>query len=794
MKTSPFLAILAALFCIGLLSAKSLKGQNTGNIQGYVYDALTEKPLPFATVVIEGSQKGASTDTAGFFSITGIEPKTYNLKASFVGYEEQTKYKVVVRSGVAASVNFYLQESTNTLSDVTVTANPFKREKESPLSIQKLSAEEVATYPGGNNDIAKVVQSLPGVAGSIGGFRNDVIIRGGAPNENVYYLDGVEIPNINHFATQGSAGGPVGLLNVSFFEGVTLNTSAFPARYDNALSGVLQFDQRNGNNREFQTNFRLSASEAAATFEGPLFKKENQESSNTSFIASVRRSYLQFLFELIDLPFLPDYWDYQYKLSHKINRFDELTFTGVGSIDNFSINVPEEFTPNQQATLDQVPIINQWTTTAGATWKRRFVDYSGFMTTTLSTNVLNNNLRRYRNNEAEEDLFFQNDAQEWETKLRYRYNKFWEQWKVEGGFSAQWAQYTNSTRDEVNNFNFNTDLNFLRYGFFGQASYDFANLPLTLSGGLRADGNTFTERGNNVLSTLSPRLSASYTLDNKEKWTVNASLGRYYKIPPYTILGFQQGSTFVNKNADYTQSDHAVLGLEYLLTKSSRLSVEGFYKQYHDYPVSLTDSVSLANLGADFGVLGNGPVETIGQGRSYGVEILYQQKFTGNWYAILAITLYKSEFTAFDEDNYKPSSWDNGQLITFTGGYRFGKNWEISARNRFLGPTPYAPVDQAATLANYPSIITNYNLQGSRELDPFNQLDIRIDKKWNFKKLTLNVFLEVQNVLGSNIPSLPDYGLARNASGGVVQPRQLLLVEEVDNSSTLPSIGLVIDF
>jgi len=180
-----------------------------------------------------------------------------------------------------------------------VTPNPFEKLQTTPLSIQNLSQEEVAAYPGGNNDIAKVVQSLPGVGGTVGGFRNDVIIRGGAPNENVYYLDGIEIPNINHFSTQGSAGGPVGLLNVSFFEGVTLSASSFDAQYDNVLSGVLQFDQRNGNAREFTGNFRLGSSESALTLEGPLFKG-NANESNTTFIASVRRSYLQFLFELID--------------------------------------------------------------------------------------------------------------------------------------------------------------------------------------------------------------------------------------------------------------------------------------------------------------------------------------------------------------------------------------------------------------------------------------------------------------------------------------------------------------
>jgi len=786
---------LSGWFCLLIfgLSANGVKAQVSGSLQGYVYDAKTQEPLPFASVVLEGSSLGTTTDTAGYYELKEIPPKTYNVTASFVGYQEETQYQIVVRSGAPASLNFNLAEAANTLNDVTVTASPFSREKETPLSIQKLNAEEVASYPGGNNDIAKVVQSLPGVAGSIGGFRNDVIIRGGAPNENVYYLDGVEIPNINHFATQGSAGGPVGLLNVSFFEGVTLSTSAFPARYDNALSGVLQFDQRDGNQSEFTTNLRLSASEAAATFEGPLFKKEGQERSNTSFIASVRRSYLQFLFELIDLPFLPDYWDYQFKVTHKMNRYDELTLTGLGSIDDFTINVPDEFSAEQQATLDQVPVIQQRTATVGATWKRRFKDYAGYMTTTLSTNVLQNNLQRFRDNANQEDLFFSNDSREWETKLRYRYLRFLGQWQLEGGFSGQWAQYDNVTRDVVNNFDFNTDLDFLRYGLFGQASYQFARL--TLSGGIRLDGNSFTERGHALGRTFSPRVSASYQLDEQARWNLNASLGRYYKIPPYTILGFQNASGgFANQNVDYTQSDHAVLGLEYLLTPSSRLSIEGFYKHYRRYPISLTDSVSLANQGADFSVLGNEPVVSDGQGRSYGVEFLYQQKFTGNWYAILALTLYRSEFTSFDREVFRPSTWDNGQLITFTGGYRFGKNWEISVRNRFLGPTPYAPVDQAATLANYPDVILDYSRLGSAELDPFNQLDLRVDKKWNFKKLSLDLFLDIQNILSSNIPSVPQYGLSRNSAGQVLSPPQLVQVEEVDNSSVLPSLGIVVNF
>ena len=785
----PFITSLLLLLAFNLQAF-----QSTGTINGYVRDARTQESIPGATVILQETQLGAITDANGYFSIKNVPTETYAIQVSFVGYETEVRFGVVVRSGGTPDLNFELKESVEELEEVVVTANPFRKTEETPLSIQKLSREEVATYPGGNNDIAKVVQSLPGVQGSIGGFRNDIIIRGGAPNENVYYLDGIEIPNINHFSTQGSAGGPVGLLNVSFFEGVTLSTSSFGAQYDNPLSGVLQFDQRNGNNRNFKGNFRLSSSESAFTFEGPLFKS-GDETSNTTFIASVRRSYLQLLFTLIDLPFLPDYWDYQYKVNHKVDEYNEIMITGVGSIDDFSINVPEEYDPEQQATLDQVPVIQQRSNTAGISWTNRFKNGTGFLRTTLSNNFLENQFRRYDDNVNETGLFFDNISSERESKLRFNYTKFKGDWTLTSTASAQAVEYENNTLDAVNNINYNTAINFLKYGLSFQASNARILPRLGVSFGIRADGNGFTDTGNEIWRTLSPRISASYQIDNQERWTLNASAGRYFKIAPYTILGFQdQNGNFANQDADYIQSDHLVLGLEYLLNSSSRITVEGFYKKYRNYPVSVVDSVSLANLGGDFSVLGNEDVESVGLGRTYGAELLYQKKFTNNFYAILAYTLFWSEYTAFDEKEYLPSAWDSRNLITFTGGYKFGNNWEVSARVRYLGETPFAPVNEDETLANYPAIIKDYDQLGTVRLSSFNQTDLRVDKKWNFENWTFNIFIEIQNLFGQDIPNEPQYGLDRDADGTITLPETLIQIPAADNSSTLPSIGIVIDF
>ncbi|WP_215224942.1 TonB-dependent receptor [Echinicola shivajiensis] len=786
---------LAFSFLLILTLVVQVNGQEpTGTVAGYVLEAKTQEPLIGVAVKLLGTELGGVTDLNGFFKIEMVPPKTYTLEASYIGYTNKQVFNLTVRSGGNPDVNIVLEEEVSELEGVVVVANTFGKNEETPLSVQRLSLEEIATYPGGNNDIAKVVQALPGVSGSVGGFRNDVIIRGGAPNENVYYLDGIEIPNINHFSTQGSAGGPVGLLNVSFFEGVTLSTSAFAANYDNVLSGVLQFDQRDGNNRKFHSNVRVSSSEAALTLEGPLFKGE-KESSKTSFIASVRRSYLQVLFKALDLPFLPDYWDFQYKVSHEIDKYNSLIFTGLGSIDDFAINQPDDIDEEQQATLDQLPIIKQWSSTHGAVWKRRFKNGSGYMTTALSNNILNNNFRQFDDVVNEEGVYLINDSREMETKLRYNLTKFLGDWTLSTGGILQRADYKNSSVDLVNDFAYRSQLDFFRYGLFAHLTRNLFQERLSLSGGLRMDGNDFMDEGNDIWKTFSPRFSFSYVLDDARKWSFNGSIGRYYKIPPYTILGFQnQVGEFVNKNSKYIQSDHYVAGFEYLINPSTRITLEAFYKKYDNYPVSLSKNVSLANLGGDFSVLGNEPVSSVGKGRTYGTELLLQKKFTKNFYGILALTLYNSEYTGLDENVYLPSSWDNKTLLTFTGGYKFDKNWEISTRVRYLGKTPIAPVDEDATLESYPAIIKDYSKQGEILLNAFNQTDLRVDKKWNFTNFTFNVFLEFQNLFGQETPSEPLYGLERDDEGNITEPRTLKQIPSISSGSVLPSIGLVLDF
>jgi len=810
------------VFSIFSLSILTTTAQNNGRLSGVVVDKLTQKILPNVSVSIEGIAKGAIADTNGIFRITGIPLKTYNIIFSLVGYKKQTLFNVVINAGNENNFNIELEQSGGALTEVLVKTNKRTARAatlETPLSVQRLTTEEIKSNPGGNFDISKVIQSLPGVGGGAGGggFRNDIIIRGGAPSENVFYLDGIEMPVINHFQTQGSAGGPQGILNVSFIEDVKLSSSAFDARYDNALSSVFQFKQKTGNRNKLQGNVRLSATELSGTLEGPLSKDKK-----TTFLASIRRSYLQLLFTAIDLPIRPSYWDFQTKITRQIDKKTTLSFIGIGAIDDFRFAAIKKATPEKLYILNSNAFIKQWTYTAGLSLKR--LVKNGFVNIALSRNTFDNDVNQYEDNttqiEAQKTLTYR--SRETENKLRVDINKNIKDWKIAYGTVAQVSEYDTKTfavlrrelKDGFGNIiqnavtvNFTSPLNsFLRYGAFAQVSKRFFNSRLGISAGLRSDMNTFTTKGNNGLKTLSPRISASYIL--ADKWTANASIGRYFKIAPYTILGFaDNANNLVNKNSLYQRSDHYVAGVEYLPNDGLRFTAEGFYKDYANVPVSISKGISLANLGGDFNVLGNEAVVTNGKGRAYGFEFFAQKKLTNKFFGILSYTFYRSEYAGID-NKLIASAWDNRHLLTVTWGYKFPRNIELGLKFRYQGGAPYSPFDDVASKANYLSLgqgIVDYARLNTQRLGGFNSGDVRIDKKWNFKKMTIDLFLDVTNWYIAKNPAIPTYTFRRNANNTAFLTTNGLPINmngsnaipillSNDDPQVTPTLGFIIEF
>ena len=811
------------IFCsFFLLVAISAYTQNNGRISGTVVDKSSQKPLSNVSIRLEGSTNGALSDSSGVFRITGILWRTYNITFSSVGYKTQTVYNIIINAGYENTINAELEPDAVALSEVVIKTNKRTARAatlETPLSVQRLTSEEIRSNPGGNFDISKVIQALPGVGGGAqgGGFRNDIIIRGGGPNENVFYLDGIEIPVLNHFQTQGSSGGPQGLLNVSFIEDVKLSSSAFDARYDNTLSSVFQFKQRTGNPNKIQGNIRLSATELAATFEGPLSKNKK-----TTFLASARRSYLELLFSAIDLPIRPNYWDFQTKITHHISKKTTLSFIGLGAIDEFSFAGIKDATPEKLYVLNSNPIINQWNYTAGITLKQLISN--GFINIAISRNAFDNDIERFEDNTlklpSQQTLSYQ--SRETENKFRIDVNKNVNGWKIAYGVVAQVAGFDNSTysviRKELKDpngviiqpgviLNFTSPLkNFLRYGAFAQLSKRFFDNRLSISGGLRTDMNTFTTDGTNGLQTLSPRFSASYVL--ADKWTWNVSLGRYFKIAPYTILGFADNNgKLVNKNSKYQRSDHFVTGLEFIPNDGLRFTIEGFYKKYGNVPVSIRDGISLANLGSDFNVLGNEAIITNGKGRAYGVELFAQKKLTNRFFGIFSYTFYRSQYSGRN-NILLPSSWDNKHLLNITWGYKFSRNWELGLKFRYQGGAPYTPYDEIQSRANFISQgqgIFDFAKLNSVRLRSFNSSDVRIDKKWNFRNTTIDLFLDVSNWYVARNPGIPSYTFKRTTENSAFlttdgQPIKangsngIPILLKNDDPSVTPTIGFIIEF
>ncbi|WP_299701254.1 TonB-dependent receptor [uncultured Pontibacter sp.] len=796
-----------------------LVSAQTGVITGTVRDRNTQEALIGVSVQLVGTQLGTVSDAQGTYRLENIPLGSYTLQGSYIGYQPQSKFNINVTSGNAQIINFELVPSTSQLGEVEVVAR--RRQSAAvadivtPLSVQSLSTEEIRSNPGGNFDISKVVQVLPGVAtnGAGGGGRNDLIIRGGAPSENVYYLDGIEIPLINHFTTQGSAGGATGILNVSFIEDLKVSSSAFDARYDNALASVFEFRQRYGNPERFSGNVRLSGSEFATTLEGPL-------SSKTTYLVSARRSYLQFLFKLLDLPIRPNYWDFQYKVDHKIDNKTSLSFIGVGAIDEFAFGVPRNSTPESEYILRSIPTNNQWNYTTGVSMKRLVND--GYVNLALSRNAFDIDLEKSEaagEGEASQ-LTLKSSSRETENKLRLDVNKYRNGFKYAYGLSGQYVQFTNDifslirneVRDESGNLvqpavtvNYDTDLDFFRYGAFGQVSRTVLNNRLGLSFGLRTDMNTFTDEGRNPLRALSPRLSASYFLT--DKWTINGSWGTYYKLPTYTVLGYQENNQFLNRSADYIRSIHYVLGTEFLPRQDLRFTLEGFYKDYSNYPVSLRDGISLANQGGDFGSIGNEAVSTSGKGRAYGAEFYLQKKLTGTVFSVLSYTYVVSEFAGTD-GRYVSSAWDYRHLVSGLLGKKLPRNWEFGAKYRYAGGAPTTPFDLEASQRNYATLgvgILDFTQLNTERLRPFSQLDVRIDKKWNFSRITLDLFLDVANVLASRTPGYDRYTFQRNEdnTGFATTDSAPLrtdgsnaipVVLKNDDGNLVPTLGFIVEF
>ncbi|ACU07866.1 putative ferric aerobactin receptor [Flavobacteriaceae bacterium 3519-10] len=789
-----FLFLFAALFVTA----------QVGSLNINVYDEFSKKPLSAEARIVGAN--GSTYSGTGNISVAEIASGTYTLEISSAGYNPSFLNDINVVPNQNLTFTVGLTRAAAEIQEVTITRKTYKTTVESPLSLRNITSEEVQKNAGSNRDVSKAILSFPGV-GSTATFRNDLFIRGGSSAENKFYIDGIEVPVINHFQTQGASGGPRGIITVDFIKDVDFYSGAFPAKRNGALSSLFEFNLKQARKDKLGYKAVIGLDDMQLMVDGPLSKDQSW-----SGLFSVRKSNLQLLFKAIDLPFLPSYYDATFKVSKKFGNGDELYFLGMGAKDSFKFNEDAEPTLNNLTLIDRIPSSPQWNYTVGTGY--RHLAENGTWLFTWSRNMLDNqSLKYYRNIETPENLLFDYKSQESENKIRIDRDFSWADYQFSAGTNINFANYYNDsvlknvTQNSVNFDRIESDLNLLQYGFYLQTAKKFFDNRLQLSAGIRLDASDYSDETTNPLEQFSPRFSLSYKLT--DEFAVNFNSGIYYQLPAYTALGYAESGNLINKNTlRYIRNAHLVGGVEYNGKNNLRLTVEGYYKKYSNYPFSLRNQISLANIGGDFGVVGSEPLDSRGFGETYGIEFLAQKRTVNDFYGIMAYTFGYSQFSNA-AGVLLPSSWDSRHILSVTAGKYFNRNWNVGARFRMQSGLPETPYDlQRSALVNIWNIanspVQNYSLLNSARGNLSHQLDLRGEKKWIFKKWQLTAYVDLVNAYGSKSPSaLPVVNLQRDGqNNGIIanpqapQNEQVYLLEtgEQDSSTPLPYFGLIFEF
>ncbi len=750
------------LFTASLISAQT----STGIVTGKVVDKITQQPLPGVNILLVGTTLGAATDLEGNFSISNIPIGTYQIRASFVGFNTVTKTDITVNTARPSNVNFEITESTIELDGVVVTSDFFEADPTEVNSIKSFSYEEIRRAPGGFEDVVRALSVLPGVAQASAG-RNDLVVRGGAPSENLFLVDGLVVPNINHFGTQGATGGPLSFINLDFVESTSFSTGGFSALYGDKLSSVLTIDLREARKDRIGGKALLSATQFGLNLEGPVSK-------NSNFIFSARRSYLDFIFNAAGFGFVPQYYDFLGKFNYDIDTKNKLSFLFVAALDKVKFNNDDDENIRDNA---QILGSNQNQYVTGLTYRRLF--NNGFYRVSLSRNFVD-----YDSSQRDTLLnpIFLNQSTEGENEIKadvvYKTSAASE---INVGLSAKLINFNSNIlfpQNFVTTFgetlpitSLDVDENFTKFAAFAQYSASLFN-RFRLNLGLRAD---YFDAIEDPL-TISPRFSAGYMIDDLT--SLSFSTGIYHQSPSYIWLAALES----NKNLKPVKVNQFVLGIERKLQDDLRLKLEGFYKDYSDYPTStFRPYLVLANTGAGFGgaaenfsSFGLEPLVSEGKGNARGIELSLQKKLSDiPYYGLFSLTYSESEFTGLDGIE-RPGTYDQRWILNLTGGYVFNEKWEVSLKFRFATGSPYTPFNNDGTQS-----LSNYL---SERFVETHALDLRVDRRWDFNGWSLITYLDIQNIYNRQNQTDIRWDFNENAP------------DTGSELGLLPSIGVNIEF
>ena len=756
-----FFTIFFFLFIPTVIFAQTIEGK----LYGRIVEFATKQPIPYANIRVVGTGFGTASEQNGYYKIENLPVNTYSIKVSFVGYNSEIKSDIVIISGKPFELNFELTPQTIELGNVTVTSDYFRKDILEATSIRNFSYEEIRRSPGGYEDVIRALSVLPGVAQADAG-RNDLIVRGGAPSENLYIINGIEIPNINHFGTQGATGGPLSYVNLDFVRETSFSTGGFSALYGDKLSSVLNINLRDGREDRIGGKATVSASQFGLNLEGPI-------TQNSNFIFSARRSYLDFIFKAANFAFVPEYYDVLLKAdlnTHAQNAFSFIFLSAFDDIKYFNDTEDQRYDNSRVLGTDQIQYV------AGLTYTHLLT--SGFLKLALSRNYVDYDGKQ---NDSLLNPIFRNKSKEEENSLRadlvLKVGKVSEinlggiAKYIETDYDILLPTFVTTFGDSLPLTSLKTKNNYTKLGVY--SNYNTLLFEkLTLNLGLRLDAFTAL----NKKSYLSPRFSLSYNLTNLTN--INFSTGIYYQSPSYIWLEAYES----NKELKMIRADQFVLGFDHRLTADALLKLEIFYKDYKNYPASKIRSyLVLANTGAgysgssdNFASFGLEPLNDKGFGKARGVEISLQKKLSDiPYYGIFSFTYSKSDFTPLDNIE-RAGSYDQTYILNLSGGYKFDEFWELSSKFRFASGKPYTPFNSDGT-----QLVYNYN---THRMKSSHSLDIRVNKRWYFNNWTLITYIDIQNIYNN-----------KNISSIRWNSREMK-TDETSSIGLLPSIGISAEF
>lgn len=724
-----FLLILTVF--VNLSFASETDDKYDGIIKGHLIDNETKSPVEGAVVKILETGTKTASDEKGEFIFEKLNYSTYRIEVSVIGYKSVTKSDIVITSNKPYDLVIELVPSEITTGDIDVEANYFQKNSDENTSVTDFDYEEVRRAPGAAEDISRMLQTAPGV--SMGNDqRNDLIVRGGSPFENLLLIDGIEIPNISHFGSQSTSSGAITFINLKFIRDTKIYTGGFPVKYGDRLSSVVDIKFREGSKTNRYNNLELSMIGFGGTFEGPITKK-------SSYLVSVRRSYLDLMKGAIRLSAVPNYWDFNVKLNYDLDDNNKISLLGVSGLDKIS------FDTKDAKSVDDEPFnsdVNTKFVTIGANYMHFF--NKGYLQVAVSNSNSNYTVDVFNSDNSERQVKNRSNDNETNAKVDLNY-QLGKMFYVNLGAGTKHGVYDNNIYvksdttpqgyyiPEINsNRTINTNKLSANVGITGK----FLDNKLVVNLGGRYDYFGFIRLKN----TFSPRIGVSYSLIPST--TLNASYGIYYQNPAPLWLVVDDR----NKNLNSIRCDQYIVGVEHSFTPELKASIEAYEKRYKDYAVSVSEpNFILIDGGSSFRANLVGEAVSVGRGYVRGIDISLQKKLSGNGiYGMVNYSYSKSGFTALTGDE-KPGAFDPTHQFTVIAGYQVADDWLIGLKFKYAGGRPYTPFDVEKSVQSGRGVYDMSQFNGLK-YPSYSRLDLRVDKKFYIGSSCLTTYLELQNV------------------------------------------------